>query len=199
MIHHEETWNYPHTYIDESISYCRMKGYDILLPTRGTPDSAGMDVYIPRKNKVFIDDFYKMNKGSCAEYMLRTSGRYALHIPSQERVLIPTGIKLHIPRKTYIDVATKSGAFKRTGLKVGSHVIDSDYQGQVFISLFNTGRLECDIAEDDSIAQLIFKHCILEEWKLKNENELYSTETERGSGGWGSTLLKKEENENRKQ
>lgn len=183
-----------------SVGYVILPGYEVKDPIRGTLGAAGMDVFCPLVNPVFSAQFDKWNPivsakllmnghaGVIAENDNKVAPKMYIQISPFCRVLIPTGLVLRIPENTYVDVATKSGRFSKTGLKVGSHVIDSDYAGQLLISLFNTTDSEAVIEENTAIAQLIHKPCYIEEWKrFETFEELHPVLSERGIQGFGHT------------
>lgn len=166
--------------------YAVVPGFEILKePSRKSKGAAGIDVHVPKINEEFKKAFALMNDNTRAA---RINEKNQILINPYFSALIPSGLYFNIPADTYLDVATKSGAFKRTGLKVGSHVIDSDYQGQIFISLFNTSRLVVALEEGEAIAQLIHKkyiHSLL--FKAENPEVLFTVNTNRGDKGFGST------------
>ena len=106
-------------------------------------------------------------------------------IKPNESVLIHTGIAVAIPAGYVGLVYARSGIACKRGLapsnKVG--VIDADYRGEIMVSLHNHGTTEQTIDPDERIAQMVitpFIHCEYEE----SDN---LDDTERGTGGFGST------------
>ena len=102
-----------------------------------------------------------------------------------ESVLIHTGISTAIPEGFVGLVYARSGIACKRGLapsnKVG--VIDADYRGEIMVSLHNHGTTEQTIDPDERIAQMVitpFIHCEYEETDKLDD-------TERGTGGFGST------------
>jgi len=161
------------------------EGYKTKHPKRNSERAAGIDIYLPEFTEAFKRDFEKVNDSGSRFGRLNADN---IMIAPYFSVLIPTGIHFNIHEDTYLDVATKSGAFKRTHLKVGSHVIDSDYMGMIYISLFNTSKSAPEIKPGDSIAQIIHKayiHSTVIE--IIPFNTLYPEKTVRGEGGFGST------------
>ncbi len=70
---------------------------------------------------------------------------------------------------------------------VGACVVDSDYQGEIHLHLINTGREDVNISPGDKLVQFLLipvDHGIVE---MVDEADLFETESERGSGGFGST------------
>lgn len=106
-------------------------------------------------------------------------------IKPNESVLIHTGIAVAIPVGYVGLVYARSGIACKRGLapsnKVG--VIDADYRGEIMVSLHNHGTTEQTIDPDERIAQMVitpFIHCEYEEADNLDD-------TERGTGGFGST------------
>ncbi|VFP85597.1 dUTP diphosphatase [Candidatus Erwinia haradaeae] len=103
-----------------------------------------------------------------------------------ETHLIGTGIALHIadPQITAI-ILPRSGLGHTNGIVLGNSVglIDSDYYGQIMISLWNRKKHPFMITAGERVAQIIFLPIIQVEFNLVNS----FTDTQRGSGGFGHT------------
>ena len=100
-----------------------------------------------------------------------------------ERVCVRTDLQVRVPDGTYGRVAPRSGLALRHGIDVGGGVIDGDYRGNVMVLLFNLGASDFFVGRGDRIAQLILeKICVGEPLE-----QLAIDETERGTGGFGST------------
>jgi len=140
------------------------------LPTRAYPADAGMDLY------------YCPN-GERAQ-ILKDEG---LAIGVRESVLIPTGLKVDVPYGFMLEIKNKSGmAFKRQ-LMVGACVVDPGYIGEVYVNLHNIGLKTQYLKPGDKVAQAVLIpiiHCGVEE--VESENMLSSCSA-RGPGGFGST------------
>ena len=103
-----------------------------------------------------------------------------------ETTLIPTGIAIHINDQQLAAVLLpRSGLGHKHGIVLGNLVglIDSDYQGQVFVSCWNRGQQAFTINIAERIAQMVFIPVVQAEFELVSE----FTETERGEGGFGHT------------
>lgn len=102
-----------------------------------------------------------------------------------ERALVPTGIILEIPEGYEAQVRPRSGLAIRHGITVlnSPGTIDADYRGEVKIILINTGQEPFTIQNGDRIAQMVFAPVIRAEFYHNPK----LSETERGSGGFGST------------
>ena len=105
-------------------------------------------------------------------------------VPCQAgRALVGTGIALSIPDGLYGRVAPRSGLAVKHCINVGAGVIDPDYTGEIKVVLFNHGEKDFEIKKGDRIAQLVLERCEtppIEEISIVED-------TERGSGGFGST------------
>jgi len=125
------------------------------LPTRGSSQSAGLDLF------------------SIEE----------VAIGSRQRALVRTGLAVAIPEGHYGRIAPRSGLALRTGLDVLSGVIDADYRGEIGCLLYNTGDETINLPAQSKICQLIIEKIIMPTPAWADD----ISETERGSGGFGST------------
>ena len=130
-----------------------------VIPTYGSAEAAGADLY------------------ACLDG--------AITIAPGETVFVPTGIAMEVPKGCAGLVFARSSLGVKRGLapanKVG--VIDSDYRGEFFVALHNHGKQPQEIAHGERIAQLlivpVFTPGFVEVAEL--------SDTQRGSGGFGST------------
>lgn len=105
-------------------------------------------------------------------------------VPCQAgRALVGTGISIVLPPGVYGRVASRSGLAVKHCINVGAGVIDPDYTGEIKVVLFNHGENDFEIKRGDRIAQLVLERC---ETPPVKEIEIIE-ETDRGSGGFGST------------
>ncbi|MGK0297590.1 MAG: dUTP pyrophosphatase [Gammaproteobacteria bacterium] len=135
-------------------------GNEFPMPAHATDGSAGMDLC------------------ACLDQPLRLS--------PGETALIPSGFALYIMDSDLAAVILpRSGLGHKKGIVLGNLVglIDSDYQGQVFISCWNRGNEEVTIAPGDRIAQLVFVPVVRAEFEIVEGFE----ESVRGVGGFGHT------------
>lgn len=106
-------------------------------------------------------------------------------IPAGGTAMIPTGIAAEIPSGLAGFVFARSGIASKRGLapanKVG--VIDSDYRGEILVSLHNHSSSDETVSPGERIAQIVFLPCVTAEFVVCDELE----DTQRGSGGFGST------------
>ena len=135
-------------------------GNEIPLPEYATTGSAGLD--------------------------LRACLNEALTLGPGETSLIPTGIAIHIGDTDLAAVLLpRSGLGHKHGIVLGNLVglIDSDYQGQVFVSCWNRGAEAFVIGVGDRIAQMVFVPVVQAEFEMVDSFET----SERGHGGFGHT------------
>ncbi len=100
-----------------------------------------------------------------------------------ERALAPTGLAVDIPEGYYGRLAPRSGLATKNGLDVLAGVIDADYRGEIRCLLYNGGDKEIHLPAQSKVCQLIIE-------KIITPIAIWAddiTETERGSGGFGST------------
>ena len=97
------------------------------MPTRGTAESAGLDLYTP----------------------------YALSIEPGTDILIPLGLKVEFPKGFAMVVVEKSGIATKKKMDLGAKLIDSDYRGICHVHLFNNGSDVVTFDAGDKVAQAI--------------------------------------------
>ncbi|HSI95304.1 MAG TPA: dUTP diphosphatase [Methylophilaceae bacterium] len=130
------------------------------LPAYASPGSAGLDLR------------------ACIEHVM------TLHPGETE--LIPTGMAIHIGDPGYAAmILPRSGLGHKHGIVLGNLVglIDSDYQGQLFISCWNRGRTPFMLSPMERIAQLVIVPVMHADFNVVEEFPA----SERGEGGFGST------------
>ena len=109
-----------------------------------------------------------------------------MNIEPGQTVLVPTGFAINIEDPKYAAVILpRSGLGHKHGIVLGNLVglIDSDYQGQIMVSVWNRGSKSFNIEPMDRIAQLVIAKHERAHWSSAE----FLSETERGSGGFGST------------
>jgi len=135
-------------------------GNEIPLPEYATPGSAGMDL------RACIDAPITLKPG--------------------DTELIPTGIAIHISDPGYAaTILPRSGLGHKHGIVLGNLVglIDSDYQGQLFVSCWNRGNTTFTIEVADRIAQLVILPVAQVDFEMVKEFD----NSDRGEGGFGSS------------
>ncbi|XP_021049953.1 deoxyuridine 5'-triphosphate nucleotidohydrolase, mitochondrial isoform X1 [Mus pahari] len=108
---------------------------------------------------------------------------YDYTISPMEKAIVKTDIQIAVPSGCYGRVAPRSGLAVKHFIDVGAGVIDEDYRGNVGVVLFNFGKEKFEVKKGDRIAQLI-----CERISYPDIEEVQTLDdTERGSGGFGST------------
>lgn len=115
------------------------------------------------------------------------TSREDITIPRYDTKLIPTGIKMSIPEGYAIQVASRSGLALKSQVFVlnAPGIIDSDYRGEIGVILTNAGHEPFVINKGDRIAQGVLIK--VEQAEFTILDSLEGQETQRGSGGFGST------------
>jgi len=109
-----------------------------------------------------------------------------LNLAPGQTHLIPTGIAIHIGDPSLAAVLLpRSGLGHKHGIVLGNLVglIDSDYQGQVFVSCWNRSADSFTIEPGDRMAQMVFVPVVQAAFEIVDE----FAASERGSGGFGHT------------
>ena len=108
-----------------------------------------------------------------------------LTLATNESTLVPTGIAVCIPQGFEIQIRPRSGLAAKKGISVLNTpgTIDADYRGEIKVILINHGNEPFIIRNGDRIAQMVV--CPIVQAKFEEVDEL--SDTERGSGGFGST------------
>lgn len=129
------------------------------LPQYETEGSAGMDI------RAYMDETVTLLPG--------------------ERALIPTGLFMEIPIGYEVQIRARSGLAAKHGIGLtnGIGTIDSDYRGEIKVSLINWGQESYTVKNGDRIAQMVVAR--YEQAVLERTDEL--SETARGQGGFGHT------------
>lgn len=131
-----------------------------VVPTRGSKSAAGYDLYVDCKVDV-------------------------IEISPGETIKLGTGVALEIPENYVGLVFARSGMATNRGLRPANcvGVIDSDYRGEVIVALHNDSDEPRKVGGGDRIAQLVISPYIAPDLELVDD----LSDTDRGSGGFGST------------
>lgn len=129
------------------------------IPTRGTAESAGYDLYAATDKDI--------------------------QIPPHSNVKIGTGIAISIPNGFFGGIFARSGVATKRNMRPSNCVgiIDSDYTGEVIVSIHNDSTETKTIQRGERIAQLVIVPYLSVIFDEVDELD----ETERGTGGFGST------------
>lgn len=154
--------------IVEGVLGYELRSSNAKAPSRGTPRSAGLDLYF-------------------AEYVV---------ISAWSQHAVTTGVRVSLPRGTYSRVTSRSGLALKNNIHVMASTIDPDYDGEIKVLLLNTSAVSYAIATRQRIAQLICKKIIIPEVKRLDcppppPSPLSTTSTSikavRSDNGFGST------------
>lgn len=109
----------------------------------------------------------------------------SIELKPLERKLIPTGIKIELPKGFEAQIRARSGLSIKHGITLINAIgtIDEDYRGEICVGIVNLSTEPYTINPNDRIAQMVI--CKVEKAELEITQEL--TESLRSSGGFGST------------
>ena len=142
-------------------------------PTRGHPSDAGLDVYYCPENPREIAEI----------------------VPGRS-ILLGTGLRFGVPHGYMLEVKNRSSVASKRSLLVGACVIDSGYDGEVFINLHNVGQKTQVINIGEKIAQLVMVPVVPFRIIHNTGGDLYDLYpiaiSDRKDGALGSTNVKKE-------
>jgi len=133
------------------------------LPHRAHTTDAGMDLFYCPENDTSI------------------------HIPPGASVVLPTGLKMGVPAGHMLEIKNKSGIASKKQLLVGACVVDSGYDGEIFVNLHNTSQETRTIETGQKIAQAVLVPVVTPTLIEIGEDKVYDSDTSRGSGALGST------------
>ena len=146
------------------IEYAKVRE-DVVVPMRANPSDAGLDVFYnpPAGSPRIIDPGFS------------------------ER--LQTGLRFGVPHGYMLQVMNRSSVAAKKDLVVGAHVVDSGYDGEVFIDLHNVGNMSQVIEPGDKIAQVVLIPVV--HFRPIESDDLYDkhpiTISSRGDGALGST------------
>ena len=135
-------------------------GQEWPMPTYATTGSAGLD--------------------------LRACVEQATQIEPGQTILVKTGLAIYIQDPSFAGlVLPRSGLGHKHGIVLGNLVglIDSDYQGELMVSVWNRGQTTFTLEPGERLAQYVLVPVVQAEFDLVNEFEA----TARGAGGFGHT------------
>lgn len=115
----------------------------------------------------------------------------ALIIKPGESVLVPTGCTFGIPHGYMMEIKNKSGVAYKRQLLVGACVVDSGYEGEVFVNLHNIGNTTQVLEPGDKVAQAVVVPVVHARFVASETPDIYDwypiTISNRGDGALGST------------
>ena len=149
------------------IEYSRVRP-DAKPPTRANPSDAGLDLFF---NPESIEAAVRIKPG--------------------ESKLFQTGIRVGVPHGYMLEIKNRSSVASKRSLLVGACVVDSGYDGEIFVNLHNVGSEEQIIARHDKIAQAVMVPVVHFRALETGTGDLYNwhpiTISDRGTGALGST------------
>ena len=141
---------------------------NVFPPTRSNPSDAGLDL------RWSPDD---------------TSVR-ALRIEPGESKLVPTGCRFAIPHGYMMEIKNRSSMAAKKQLLVGACVVDSGYDGEVFVNLHNIGKVEQVLEPGDKVAQGVIVPVVHARFVASETPDIYDWYpipiSDRGAGALGS-------------
>tara|TARA_R110000751_G_scaffold292368_1_gene399681 strand:+ start:1139 stop:1603 length:465 start_codon:yes stop_codon:yes gene_type:complete len=150
------------------LQYYMVRGTEF-PPVRANPSDAGLDLrWVPAE---------------ASETVFR--------IAPGDSALIPTGCKFAIPHGYMMEVKNKSGIAYKRQLLVGACVVDSGYEGEVFVNLHNIGTTTQTLEPGDKVAQGVVVPVVHARFVASESPDIYDwcpiTMSSRGTGALGST------------
>ena len=135
---------------------------DVKLPQRANANDAGIDFFVP-------NDF---------------EGKW---LGKNEGILIPSGVRVNVPDNHALIAFNKSGVAVKRQLLGGACVVDEGYQGELHIHVINLSQVPQEIKAGEKIMQFILVPMFYDSVEEVEDGELFSEESTRGDGGFGST------------
>ena len=133
------------------------------LPVRAHPTDAGMDLFFcPEDNE-------------------------PVTVRESRTCLLQTGLKIQVPDGYMLEIKNKSGVASKMQLVTGACVVDSGYDGEVFVNLHNIGERARVIQPGQKIAQGVFVKVEQPMLVEISDDNIYGGKTSRGDGALGST------------
>lgn len=149
-------------------------------PYKAHDTDAGIDFFIPENTYEFKNQFEEKNPDL-------STNKDGIIMKPHDRVLIPSGIKMNIPKDYALIAFNKSGISSRLGLDVLASVVDHGYQGQIHISLHNSSEDTVVLTYGTKIIQFVLLPIKHSELKEVDESLLFEKKSNRGNGGFGSS------------
>lgn len=146
-----------------------------MIPKYAHDDDSGMDLYAVSFQVMINDQFHPELSLSDCDCSIVPGGR----------ALIKTGLSIELPQGTEAQIRSRSGLALKQGLFVlnSPGTIDEGYRGEIGVILCNTSSTTKYIKSGDRVAQLVIAPVLRPTISISND----LSETDRGSGGFGST------------
>lgn len=161
---------------------------EVQTPTRGTPGSAGIDIYCPKFTPDFIKVFNTRNTNAQSMALFNEAKGNILVRPHGQ-VLVPSGLFVN-----YSDLGDSALiAFNKSGvswdgrLSLLACVIDIDYQGEVLVTMTNYSDYPTVIVENQKLTQVVRVPVYFDDIEMVDKDDIFTHITKRGAGALGST------------
>ena len=128
------------------------KTRDVKTPNRGTPQSAGIDFYVPNDLQNTM-------------------------VPPGGSVFIPSGIKADVPAGHALIAFNKSGVALKKNMAIGACVVDEDYQGEIHLHLYNFGNEASMVEAGEKLVQMVLVPVFYDQVQVVPEDFLFDTST----------------------
>ena len=142
---------------------------NVHAPTRANPSDAGLEL-----------------RWSPEDASVR-----GLRIAPGESKVLPTGCKFAIPHGYMMEIKNRSSVAAKQQLLIGASVVDSGYDGEVFVNLHNVGPISQVLQPGDRIAQAVIVPVVHARFVASESPDIYEwypiTMSGRGDGSLGST------------
>lgn len=136
--------------------------------------------------KILLDDFAKMpTRAHSTDAGLDLYSPVEHIIMGGDSVVIDTGVHVELPIGTYGRLESKSGLHINYDIICAGGTLDEGYIGSIHVKLYNMGHKPYMIRKHQKIVQLVIIPCLQPRLEVVDKLE----ETERGTGGFGSTGL----------
>ena len=140
---------------------------NVIPPTRANPSDAGLDIYFSPAD---------VNK--------------AIELAPGQSCLLQTGLRFGVPHAHMLQIMNRSSVASKRSLLVGACVVDSGYDGEVFVNLHNVGTSIQRIERGQKIAQAVLIPVVPFRAYCRHDGDLYGypiSMSDRGAGALGST------------
>lgn len=177
------------------IKFLIAKGFNVKEPKFDFEENAGIDFYTPSYNETFENWFHKdgMNKG--LEVTSSNGGEDIIRIPPHGQAIIPSGVYSQFPNNIALTSVAKSGVCTKQCLVPGARLIDTSYQGMIFINVVNWSNEWTTVKMGEKIAQFVpylidTDGCLVYTEDDLSKEEFFGSPSKRGDGKFGSTGVK---------
>ena len=144
------------------LNFCRIR--PVKSPAKANDIDAGIDFFVPDGLDA-LDYFIDPGKD----------------------ILIPAGIQVDVPEGWCLTFFNKSGRSTKNKLVVGAQVVDSGYQGEIHLHVFNLGTTGVELRAGEKLVQGLLMPVPKVDLQEVDILELFTEKSNRGDGGFGST------------